>query len=340
MRVPLSYCLVAFMKRFSTVAFICLLLGMGVTALALVTSYYGWPIQLEILSHFQAQYFVVTIALAVFILCLQQSRFALAMIFFSAILSVQLVSWYSLWLPASASSANYKVLSANVWVRNTDAKRVLELVAKEQPDLALFMEVNDVMGEQLASALKTILPYSSNQLTPYRLGTVLYSKKPLANVQLQQFNTRNASNITARVEVNGQQISVVGIHPFPPTTPELFGSRNQVLAAVSDYVQLQPNPVILVGDFNTTMWSPYYRQLARTTGLQNSRAGFGLLPTWPSSLSYANVPQLNALTRLFQIPIDQCLASPSLEVVGMHTGPNIGSDHLPIVVDFQLDDAA
>ena len=329
------------MKRYSfTVAFICLLLGIGVAVLAMVTSYYGWPIQLERLSHFQAQYFMVAIALTLIILCLKRFRLALVMMFLSALLSTQLISWYSLSLLSSAAAANYKVLSANLWVGNTEAQRVLEFAIKEQPDLALFMEVNDVMAEQLAIALKTTLPYSSNQLTPYRLGTVLYSKSPLTDVQLQQFNTRSAANMTAHVKVNGRPISIVGIHPFPPIRPSLFADRNQAFVAVSDYVKSQSDPVILAGDFNTSPWSPYYRQLARQTGLENSRDGFGILPTWPSSLSYANLPQLNALTRLVQIPIDHCLASPSLKVVGMRTGPDVGSDHLPIVVDFRIDDAA
>ncbi|PZO11961.1 MAG: hypothetical protein DCF25_18450 [Leptolyngbya foveolarum] len=329
------------MKRYSFIAaLICLLLGVGVSALAMVTSYYGWLIELERLSHFQAQYFMVAIALTIIILCLKQSRLALAMTLLCVLLSVQLISWYSLPLSSSSPATNYKVLSANVWVSNTDAQRILAFVMKEQPDLALFMEVNDVMGEQLASALKTILPYSSNQLTPYRLGTVLYSKNPLTDVQLQQFNTRSAAHMSARVEINGKPMSVVGIHPFPPVRPSMFADRNQAFAAVSDYVKLQSDPVILVGDFNASMWSPYYRQLVHQTGLKNSRAGFGLLPTWPSSLSYVKLPQLNALTRLVQIPIDHCLASSSLKVVGMHTGPDIGSDHLPIVVDFQLDNSA
>ena len=145
--------------------------------------------------------------------------------------------------------------------------------------------------------------------------------------------------MTARVEINGKPMSIIGIHPFPPIRPELFIDRNQAFAAVSVYIKSQSDLVILTGDFNTSMWSPYYRQLARQTGLKNSRDGFGILPTWPSSLSYAKVPQLNALTRLVQIPLDHCLASPSLKVVGMRTGPDVGSDHLPIVVDFQLDSA-
>lgn len=334
------------MKRYSSAAALtCSLLCFGITALAMVTSFYGWPFLLEVLSHFQVQYFLGAIALTLITLCLKRSRFTLATLFLSAILSAQLLTWYAIPLPLAQAAASdrpntYKVVSANLWTRNTDAKRVLAFLQKEQPDLAILMEVNEVMSQQLAAALATSLPYSSDQLTPYRLGTVLYSKTPLTDVQLQKFNTRSAANMTARTEVAGTPISVVAIHPFPPIRPELFADRNQAFAAVSEYVNQQFDPVILAGDFNSTMWSPYYRQLARKTGLKNSRDGFGILPTWPSKLDYLRLPRFNALTRLVQIPIDHCLASPSLKVVGMHTGPDLASDHLPIVVDFQLEGAA
>ena len=325
------------MKRYSfAIAFACLLLCSFVTALAMVTSFYGWPFALEVMSHFQAQYFMTAIALTTITIFLKESRIVLGTVFLCAVLSAQIVSWYS--VSSLSEAANYKVISANLWIHNANPERILKFIREEQPDLAVFMEINNAMGEELET-LSDILPYSSNQLTTYRLGTAIYSKTPLSNVQLQMFNTRSASNMTASVEAGGQTISVVAIHPFPPVSSELFLDRNRAFAAVGDYIKSQSNPVILAGDFNTTMWSPYYRRLARITGLKNSRYGFGILPTWPSDLAYLRLPQLNALTKLAQIPIDHCLASPSLKVVGMHTGPNVGSDHLPIAIDFQLDSA-
>lgn len=326
------------MKRyFAPLAVACLVMGVIVTSLAIITSRFGWSIQLEKLAHFQVQYWLVAIALTIVILCLKRYRLALAMLFCCALLSTQIVFWYAFTSPFSKASANYRVISTNVWVRNTNAEKVLAFVEAEDPDLVLFMEVNEEMGKQL-EALETRLPYSSNQLTPYRLGTVIYSKRPLSEVQLQQFNTRSAVHISALVEVDGKPLSIVGIHPFPPISQELFVDRNRAFEAVSEYVKAQSEPVILIGDFNATMWSPYYRQLVRQSGLNNARAGFGILPTWPAKLSYhSSLPGLNALTGLLQIPIDHCLASPALQVANMHTGPDVGSDHLPIVIDFQLD---
>ncbi len=322
------------MKRFFDIAaVICLLLAIGVTALGVLTSLYGWPIYAELISHFQVQYFAVTLVLTGIVLCLRHGRSALLLLFCSAVLSTQVIPWY-LPLTARSDAANYRVLSANLNRNNNDAQRVLDWVKAEQPDLALFMEVNENMADQLAS-LKTSLPYSSRQKDAADLDMAIYSKLPLRNLQLKQFGTESI-NLTAQLEVAGQPISLVAIHPLPPFEGEYFRDRNRLLSTASEYVQAQSDPVLLLGDLNTTMWSPYYRSLIQQSGLRNTRKGIGILPTWPVQPVFGFLSDRKALLKLIQIPIDHCLASPELTVAGMHVGADTGSDHLPIVVDFSL----
>ena len=310
------------------------MLALGVTTTAMLSSRISGPLLFEILCHFQMQYVGIVLVLCAIAIWLKRSRLILLTLFCLAVLSAQVIPWY---LPPAPISGvfNYRVMSTNLNVANNDATEVIELTKKEQPDLALFIEVNDSMAKQLES-LKTFLPYSSNQLTPYQPGAVLYSKDPLTDFEIKKFDTNNAVNLSVRVQTQSQQLSIVAIHPLPPIQRAFLDSRNKVFRAVSDYIQQQTDPVVLMGDFNTTMWSPFYRTLASETGLRNSRRGLGTFPTWPANLSYHLTPKLNVFARLLQIPIDQCLASPSLNVVGMHTGPDIGSDHLPIVVDFSI----
>jgi endonuclease/exonuclease/phosphatase family metal-dependent hydrolase len=72
------------------------------------------------------------------------------------------------------------------------------------------------------------------------------------------------------------------------------------------------------------MWSPYYSQLMRDSGLMNARKGFGVLPTWPS-----HVPFL-------KIPLDHCLVSADISAAHIRTAEAIGSDHLPLIVDLAV----
>ena len=83
-------------------------------------------------------------------------------------------------------------------------------------------------------------------------------------------------------------------------------------------------PVIVAGDFNVTMWSSQYRKMIANSGLHNTRQGFGILPT--QSSYFLDIPWL-------AIPLDHFLVSRDIIVENMTTGKNVGSDHLPIIVD-------
>jgi endonuclease/exonuclease/phosphatase (EEP) superfamily protein YafD len=39
---------------------------------------------------------------------------------------------------------------------------------------------------------------------------------------------------------------------------------------------------------------------------------------------------------VLRIPIDHCLVSPSVAIVDRRVGPPVGSDHLPVFVDFAI----
>ncbi|MFS8120585.1 MAG: endonuclease/exonuclease/phosphatase family protein [Microcoleus sp.] len=80
----------------------------------------------------------------------------------------------------------------------------------------------------------------------------------------------------------------------------------------------------MIGDFTTTMWSPFYKNMVKTGKLHNARSGFGILPTWPTFMPPG------------YIPIDHFLVSKEIGVLNIHTGPKVGSDHLPLITDLVL----
>jgi endonuclease/exonuclease/phosphatase (EEP) superfamily protein YafD len=130
--------------------------------------------------------------------------------------------------------------------------------------------------------------------------------------------------IVARLEVDGQELTVIGTHPPPPRGQKGSVYRNQQLAALARYVNSINGPLLLCGDFNISPWSPYFRQLLRDSGLLDSERGFGLHPTWPVDRP------------LLRVPIDHCLISPQIQVTSRRVGPYTGSDHFPVIIDFLL----
>jgi endonuclease/exonuclease/phosphatase (EEP) superfamily protein YafD len=111
-------------------------------------------------------------------------------------------------------------------------------------------------------------------------------------------------------------------HVLAPTGPGRAALRNRQLGKIAKRLREDTSAErILVGDLNSTPWSPYYSDLVSVAALKNAAHGFGYHATWPATL------------RLFGIPIDHCLVSGGLRVRSFRTGRDFGSDHLPLIVD-------
>jgi endonuclease/exonuclease/phosphatase (EEP) superfamily protein YafD len=119
-------------------------------------------------------------------------------------------------------------------------------------------------------------------------------------------------------------VTIVSTHPIPPLGKDGFDGRNEQLASIARVITSIAGPKVLVGDLNTTMWGHHYDRLEQDTGLKNARYGFGIVPTWPKQIPFA------------MIPIDHYLVSEEFAVVDIDSGPNIGSDHLPLTVTLAL----
>lgn len=305
------------------------------TAIGQFTSHFGWPIYLELLSHFQLQYWVLsTIALGAIALMGSHRSFLLGLVCTTA-LAAQILPWY---LPPNfaepmAGSDRFRVLIANVNNRNQAYNSVLSFAQATHPDLAVFMEVNAPWLSTLKGLLEE-LPYAAGENIVRNRGIVLYSRYPLTDIRFRQFSQDSETSILGTIGVHGKTIAFVATHPLPPIPTDYFHARNQQLQQVGEYLQTVEPPKMLLGDLNITPWSPYYKRLVRQADLKNTRDGFGLLPSWPTRGSFSWLP--SGFPLLFSIPIDHVLVSPELPVANIQLGPNVGSDHRPVIVDLKV----
>ena len=127
-----------------------------------------------------------------------------------------------------------------------------------------------------------------------------------------------------QVDLGGQDLILISTQTRAPTRPGRTVDRREQFQQLAKVVAGQPQPVLLLGDLNATVWSPIVRDFLRTSGLQDGRHGFGLQASWPTFLP------------LLAIPIDHALVSAGVTVHSFTKGPDVGSDHYPILVDFSL----
>ena len=98
-----------------------------------------------------------------------------------------------------------------------------------------------------------------------------------------------------------------------------------MFAALAKEIRTGDGPrTILAGDLNCTPWSYWFRRLLRESQLSNSAHGRGLNITW--------TPLRIAVCGL---PIDHVLVGSEIRVSRRFVGPYLGSDHRPVVVDFE-----
>ena len=91
------------------------------------------------------------------------------------------------------------------------------------------------------------------------------------------------------------------------------------------------DPLIIIGDFNTTQHSRFYRQLTDAGMIDAHRQhGRGLTTTWPNGWSPGVPP----------IRVDQAMISPDLACLDISEGIGAGSDHKPVILEVALQSAA
>ena len=324
-------------RNYSALAWLLAIAIATLTAIGLGSMAFGWPHYLELLSHFQLQYLGASLLLLVALLSINRQLPFWLGLFCCVALAMPVVSWYIPEVGRSPESGDLRVLVANLNDKNQRYELVFDLMQQQEPDIAVFMEVDQDWQTQLDSGIA--LPHRYQKPTRSSAGITLYSRYPLTAPPQSSLTSSDSPehSVFAQLEVKGQPLLLAVTHPLPPTNSRWFTSRNRQLKRLAEDLQSAAGPILLVGDFNATMWSPYYRRFARRTGLENARKGFGILPSWPTQQSFQPLSGPAAL--LFSIPIDHCLHSAELKVVNLELGQFIGSDHRPLVIDLAIADA-
>lgn len=299
----------------------------AITAVSSVIGFVGkgiWP--LEQFSHFQAQYLFGLSAGALFFLATRRYAGA-GVVGLLALLNLNQVLPGFLPPPEPIETPNRRILriaSVNVQASNRERKHLADFVANTDPDFLLLEEM-DPSWQDFARQLKQRFADSRLLVTPGYFGLALYSRYAINRTEVRHFGEHSQYAIIADLQVDGQNLSIIGAHVTAPTEERFFNLRNRHFHELAEIARKIENPVILAGDLNASTWSPYFRELLQNTHLKDARQGFGIQPTWP-----VQVPFL-------RIPIDHCLVSDSIRVEHWKLGPNVGSDHFPILVDFSIE---
>jgi len=294
-----------------------------------LTSLFGRRPYLELATHFRLQYALAATACLILLACFHSWKLLPVALVCAALNWAFILPYYAGSRSATAPGAiHLRLMHANILGGNRDYAALIAIVEEERPDVVVLQEFTEAWEEHLRHPLGSQYPYSKAAPRPGGSGMALYSRYPLEGAEVLNLDASSHLALSARVNVEGTSLSVLALHPPTPMRRDKFKHRNEQFARAASIMKETRGPRVLIGDLNTTMWSPYFTELVRESGLGNARQGFGLIPSWPAPLP-----------ALLQIPIDHCLVG-GMTLEAIRTGGRTGSDHRPLLVEVSFERSA
>ncbi|PCJ61355.1 MAG: hypothetical protein COA79_07165 [Planctomycetota bacterium] len=217
--------------------------------------------------------------------------------------------------PQVVGKNKLKIFFTNVLTGNNNVAALLESIKKKQPDIIGLVEINSYWVREL-KPLRKDYPFFQEIPKEHNFGLAIYSKRKLDHSFSIDFHPTSEPSIIAKVTLNNEIFNIIVTHTLPPVGNQYFNIRNSHLKEMAKYTQMLKGHVVVMGDFNLTQWSPFYRDYVRVSGLKNLRDGRGIYSTW--------------FFGPLAIPIDHFFVSKSLNSASFEVLDDFGSDHRPI----------
>ena len=333
--------------------------GQGMTGCVMLLSAAGlfdtYGRHLELLSHFRFQYLLLALSGLILLLGMKSWKWSVVALGCVIMNTLFIAPLYIRCHDdvARRLSIPVRLLYANVNVANRHFSALRDLIQIEQPDILILLEPDSQWLKALAP-LKVSYQYQHSISRSDGHGVMMYSHYPFSQIDIfyTHIGEFKLPTLLATLNLEHTKLTVLTTHPLPPMDDFRFWARNKQFCDLISLIKQTTSPKLVCGDFNVTMWSSYYREFLSATGLINARQGFGILPTWPTPHYYTIFARkfgVDGLRKRYaagfntvfslpfaRIPIDHCFVSSDIRIIHIRTGKDIGSDHLPLILDFAV----
>ncbi len=208
-----------------------------------------------------------------------------------------------------AASAAWTAVWYNVHLYNPNPEAEVRLLKSRLPEIIALAEVP--LHNPHWQTLKPHYPYGCEHREDSPFALAVWSRFPLVSCDVA-----DADGFPYIRALTESGVAVFALHPPPPVNKSMAASRQAYLDAVADLIK-QESRVLVMGDLNTSPFSPLFRRFMQTGSLKNSR--LNAVPTW----------------KLFGLNIDHVLyRSNRNETVSSQALPWQYSDHRALWVNW------
>lgn len=221
-----------------------------------------------------------------------------------------------------AGKNTLKITFQNKYYINPNIEGITKQAKELDPDIIGFAEVNEI------SEYKKYLdkyPYVFNTKLETLMGVVLFSKYELKDSEAMNASKDGDMNHSPYIKTkvvmpDKSEVTLLMVHLIAPIGSNFTKLKGDALEILNTEANKVDGKVIVIGDFNTTPYSPQISNLRNSSKFYSASKGKGLLDTWegPSFLKFQ---------------IDHAFVSNSMKVDKFEVKDTLGSDHHMIFLE-------
>lgn len=208
-------------------------------------------------------------------------------------------------------------------------------------DILVFQEVGWWWQKKRLARLNR---WDDGSLPVHRYGgelgdIVVFSKFPIKTarthiVEGDPSAPHDAPNeiLSLDLSINGQLLQLIAVHPASPRSRQQWDDRqkyfSELVTVTENAIARSKTPTVLIGDWNLSPWSSHFVSFLER---------FDLGTAFESSIPQTTRFFFDYRLRWFLGAIvDHVAISEDLDISEVKLGPDIGSDHVPLVVDILM----
>lgn len=220
------------------------------------------------------------------------------------------------------SPVGSELMLCNVRMRNEKYHLLVDAILEHEPDLVGLVEVDTAWLHALKD-LQTMAGYDLAAIPrDDSYGLALLTKRKVLSWEQYIFPDGDATGLICRLGDASHPLHVILVHLPPPLRNHWMQMRDAALDHLGQWLSDQPGNWLVMGDLNLSPWSPQIRAFCDLSRLHSFRERNGVFATWPDQFAP------------IRIPLDHVFGSKRIEFGDSRIGSSVGSDHLPVWIDF------
>jgi hypothetical protein len=245
---------------------------------------------------------------------------------FVAAMAVNTATVVPMWFgsqPESTGENSLFVVHVDATGGYTDRQMALNWLTGQKADLILLAGATDVVAEAMVRADPTLIVL----LVPEVSGTAGHVVLGRQAWDVAVTPTGVGADVVVRITAGDASVAydiltASGPTAWGETKADRLAARLSTIETLTDNAD---NPVVVIGNLGTTRWTHGMRTLLTTQKLRDATEGEGYLATSAAS-------DLFLIGGWLGLPLDLVLMTPTATPIELTTGPNIGTNHLPVSV--------